>query len=221
MTHDNGGPTPQSTRPVTGTFSIVAADPEAGEVGAAVASRYPAVGKVVPFVRAGVGAFCTQHWHNPEWGDLALDLLAEGALPEEILGDLLQDDPDREKRQLGIVDATGRAANRNPDNPDEDGVWWGAMSGKHYAVQGNTLAGRKVVTDMGAAFEDTKGTLADRLVAALLAGDRAGGDHRGRLAAAVIVARDGDAEPVVDIHVDESDDAVEELARLYADLHGP
>ena len=206
-------------RGVTGTFSIVAIDPESGQCGAAVASKYPAVGKVVPFVRAGVGAFCTQHWHNPEWGALALDLLAQGALPEEVLGSLLMDDADREKRQLGIIDVHGRAANRNPSNPDEDGVWWGAFSGKNYACQGNTLAGMEVVTAMAAAFEATAGPLAERLVAALTAGDRAGGDHRGRLAAAVIVAEEGREEPVVDLHIDESDDAVEDLRRLYEDLN--
>src|SRR6187200_3643970 len=82
----------------TATFSICAVDPETGICGAAVASKYPAVGKVVPYVRAGVGAFCTQHWHNPEWGEHALDLLAEGKLPEDVLAQLLRDDPQRDKR---------------------------------------------------------------------------------------------------------------------------
>src|SRR5215468_2647588 len=93
---------------ITATFSIVAVDPETGVCGAAVASKYPAVGKVVPYVRAGVGAFCTQHWHNPKWGEKALDLLEQGKLPEEVLADLLRDDPQRDKRQLAIIDMTGR-----------------------------------------------------------------------------------------------------------------
>jgi uncharacterized Ntn-hydrolase superfamily protein len=88
---------------VSGTFSIVAVDPEAGLCGAAVASKYPAVGKVVPYVRAGVGAFCTQHWHEPKWGERALDLLEKGKLPEEVLSELLRDDPQRDKRQLAII----------------------------------------------------------------------------------------------------------------------
>src|SRR5689334_25107361 len=98
---------------VSATYSIVAVDPEAGICGAAVASKYPAVGKVVPYVRAGVGAFCTQHWHNPRWGQPALDLLAAGKAPEEVLAELLRDDPQREQRQLGLIDVKGRAANRN------------------------------------------------------------------------------------------------------------
>src|SRR5580765_6545845 len=96
---------------ITATFSIVAVDPETGICGAAVASKFPAVGKVVPYVRADVGAFCTQHWHNPKWGDKALDLLEKGKLPEDVLGELLRDDPQRDKRQLAIIDMTGRAAN--------------------------------------------------------------------------------------------------------------
>src|SRR5258708_27413343 len=101
---------------ITATFTIVAVDPATGICGAAVASKYPAVGKVVPYVRGGVGAFCTQHWHNPKIGDKALDLLAEGKPPEEVLTELLRDDPQREQRQLGIIDARGRAANRNPSS---------------------------------------------------------------------------------------------------------
>ena len=88
-----GRPVEVPTDHVTATFSIVAADPETGVCGAAVASKYPAVGKVVPYVRAGVGAFCTQHWHNPSWGEKALDLLEQGKLPEEVLGELIRDDP--------------------------------------------------------------------------------------------------------------------------------
>src|SRR4029077_21052773 len=103
---------------VTATFSIVAADPETGICGAAVASKYPAVGKVVPYVRAGVGAFCTQHWHNPKFGDKALDLLADGKAPEEVLTELLRGDPQREQRQLAIIDFRGRAANRNPSGAE-------------------------------------------------------------------------------------------------------
>src|SRR5262245_33888382 len=98
---------------VQGTFSIVAVDPEAGICGAAVASKYPAVGKVVPWARAGVGAFCTQHWGNPEWGEPALDLLAQGKLPEEVLVELIKTDKQRDKRQLAIIDMHGRAAHRN------------------------------------------------------------------------------------------------------------
>jgi uncharacterized Ntn-hydrolase superfamily protein len=203
---------------VTATFSIVAADPEAGVCGAAVASKYPAVGRVVPYVRAGVGAFCTQHWHNPAWGPKALDLLEQGKPPEDVLADLLRADPEREKRQLAIVDASGRAVNRNPSRPDPSGVWWGGATGRYYACQGNTLTGREVIAAMARAYEETRGSLADRLVAALAAGDRAGGDHRGRLAAGMRVAKTGVPGSWLELQIDKSDDAVEELVRKYAEL---
>jgi len=205
-------------RQVTATFSIVAADPEAGVCGAAVASKYPAVGRVVPYVRAGVGAFCTQHWHNPAWGPKALDLLEQGKTPEDVLADLLRADPQQEKRQLAIVDASGRAVNRNPSRPDPSGVWWGGATGRYYACQGNTLTGRDVIAAMARAYEENQGSLADRLVAALAAGDRAGGDHRGRLAAGIRVAKKGVPGYWLELQVDKSDDAVEELLRKYAEL---
>lgn len=203
---------------VSGTFSIVAVDPNTGVCGAAVASKYPAVGKVVPYARAGVGAFCTQHWHNPAWGERALDLLAEGRLPEQVLAELLRDDGRRDKRQLAIIDMVGRAANRNPSNADPSGIWWGAASGRYYACQGNTLAGQDVVFAMAKAYEQTQGSLADRLMAALVAGDRAGGDHRGRLAAGIRVARKGMEGYWLELYVDKSDDAVVDLAQEYAAL---
>lgn len=209
------GPPPDG---ITATFSIVAVDPDTGTCGAAVASKYPAVGKVVPFVRAGVGAFCTQHWHNPKFGDKALDLLADGKLPEEVLGQLLRDDKQRDQRQLAIIDMEGRAANRNPAKAGADSRYWGAMSGRFYACQGNTLTGREVIEATAKAFEETKGSLADRLMAALIAGDCAGGDHRGRLAAGIRVAKKGVEGHWLDLQVEKSDDAVIELARKYAEL---
>ena len=215
---DNQACRAKSKAEVSGTFSIVAVDPEAGVCGAAVASKYPAVGKVVPYVRAGVGAFCTQHWHNPKWGELALDLLAEGHLPEHVLAELLRNDAQRDKRQLAIIDMAGRAANRNCAKADKSGIWWGAASGRYYACQGNTLVGQEVIFAMAGAYEQTKGSLADRLMAALVAGDGAGGDHRGRLAAGIRVAKEGVEGYWLELYVDKSDDAVVELARKYAAL---
>ncbi len=206
---------------VTGTFSIVAVDPETGVCGAAVASKYPAVGEVVPYVRAGVGAFCTQHWHNPSWGKKALDLLEQGKLPEEVLAELLRDDPQRDKRQLAIIDMQGRAVNRNPARADPSGIYWGGMTGRYYACQGNTLTGREVIVAMARAYEQTPGSLADRLMAALAAGDRAGGDHRGRLAAGIRIAKEGVEGCWLELQADKSDDAVTELARKYAALEHP
>jgi len=206
---------------VSATFSIAAADPDSGICGAAVASKYPDVGKVVPYARAGVGAFCTQHWHHPAWGQRALDMLQGGKAPEEVLAELLQGDPQRGFRQLGIIDIKGRAANRNCHDARPDGRWWGAMSGRYYTCQGNTLTGPEVIIDMAKAYEQTKGSLADRLMAALVAGDCAGGDHRGRLAAGMCVAKPGVEGYWLELQVDKSDDAVIELARKYAELKHP
>ena len=205
----------QSAGPITATFSIVAVDPETGECGAAVASKYPAVGKVVPYVKPGVGAFCTQHYHHPPWGPQALELLGEGLPPERVIGQLLADDPRRELRQLAIIDMTGRVANHNPSAAPVRSRYWGAQSGRFYSCQGNTLAGRKVISEMARAYEQTKGSLADRLMAALVAGDCAGGDHRGRLAAGIKVARRGKPGTWFQPHVDKSDDAVAELLKKY------
>jgi uncharacterized Ntn-hydrolase superfamily protein len=211
----------QELRPehgVTNTFSIVAADPDGGICGAAVASKYPDVGHEVPFARAGVGAFCTQHWGEPKWGERALDLLADGKLPEDVLGELLRDDPRRDQRQLAIIDMSGRAAHRNPAKAGGDSLYWGAMSGRYYSCQGNTLTGRDVIVGTAKAYEETKGSLADRMMAALVAGDCAGGDHRGRLAAGIRVAKRGEKGYWLELYTDKSDDAVIDLAKKYAEL---
>ena len=203
---------------VTATFSILAVDPETGVCGAAVASKYPAVGKVVPYCRPGVGVLCTQHWHNPKWAEPALDMLAEGKRPEEVLLHFLKDDPQAEMRQLAIADMQGRIAVHNPSTAPKESEYWGAMTGKFYSCQGNTLTGREVIIDMATAFEATEGSLADKLMAALIAGDSAGGDHRGRLAAGIRVAKKDVEKYWLEVYVDESDDAVIELAKKYAEL---
>jgi len=207
---------------ITATFSICAVDPETGVCGAAVASKYPAVGKVVPYVRAGVGAFCTQHLHVPRWGEPALDRLEKGMRPEMVLAQLLKDDSQPEMRQLAIIDMQGRSAVHNPTAAPARSRYWGAMSGRFYCCQGNTLAGRKVITAMARAYEETKGSLSDRLMAALVAGDRAGGDHRGRLAAGIRIAKTDIKEGYwLELYVDRSDDAVNDLAKKYAELRHP
>ena len=209
---------PQAPPEVIATFSIAAVDPETGVCGGAVASRYPAVGKVVVHCRPDVGAFCTQHYGQPKWAPTALDLLAAGKLPEEVLAELLRDDKQPGKRQLGIIDMRGRSAQRHCVDAAPNGDYWGGMSGRNYVCQGNTLTGREVIVAMGKAFEETKGSLADRLMAALIAGDCAGGDHRGRLAAGIRVCKKGVEGYWVELHVDKSDDAVIELARQYVEL---
>lgn len=210
--------TTTSESKITATFSIIAVDPENHICGAAVASRYPAVGKVVPWVRADVGAFCTQHHHVPKWGETALDLLSEGRRPEAVITELLANDPDAELRQLAIIDMQGRAAVHNPTAAPQQSRYWGAMTGRFYCCQGNTLAGRDVVVAMSRAYEETPGSLSDRLMAALIAADCAGGDHRGRLAAGIRVAKRGVEGDWLSLHVDQSDDAVIDLAKKYAEL---
>lgn len=209
---------PVAPQEVIATFSIAAVDPELGVSGAAVASKYPAVGKVVAHARADVGAFCTQHYGVTKWGELALDKLAAGKTCEEVIADLLRDDPGRDGRQLAIIDMRGRSAIHHPTKAGQSSNYWGGMTGRFYTCQGNTLTGREVITAMSEAYEKTKGSLADRLMAALLAGDCAGGDHRGRLAAGVRVAKKGVEGYWLDLHVDRSNDAVIELARAYTEL---
>src|SRR4051795_8644173 len=167
-----------------GTFSIVAADLQAGEVGCAVQSKYFSVGSVVPWARAGVGAVATQAAGVAVYGLRALEQLAEGAEPDEALARVLADDRGRETRQLGVVTADGRAAAFTGAQCLD---WAGHRTGAGFAVQGNILAGESVVDEMARAFEETVGPLVDRLVAALEAGQAAGGDRRGQQSAAGVV----------------------------------
>src|SRR6478672_6511106 len=146
------------------TFSIVAADVEAGEVGCAVQSKYFSVGSVVPWAKAGVGTVATQAAGVAVYGPRALTLLEEGIAPGEALTRVLADDAERETRQLGVVAADGRAA---AHTGSECLVWAGHRVGDGYAVQGNILAGEAVVTEMERAFLETAGSLAERLVASL------------------------------------------------------
>jgi uncharacterized Ntn-hydrolase superfamily protein len=212
-----GTTAPLAAQEISRTFSIVAIDPETGECGAAVASKYPKVGRVVPYVRANVGAFCTQHYHVPAWGEPALDLLEMGKSPADVLVELLASDKQPEQRQLALIDMQGRTAVHNPTAADPRSRWWGAMTGRNFCCQGNTLTGREVVQDMATAFEQTEGSLSDRLMAALLAGDLAGGDHRGRLAAGMRVAKKDVEGYWFELYIDESDDAVIDLAKKYAE----
>ena len=213
-----GPPDPPPAEVKIATFSIAAVDRETGVCGAAVASKFPAVGKVVAHARADVGAICTQHYGVKEWGPKALDQLADGKLPEEVLADLLKNDKNPGGRQLGIIDMKGRSAQHHPVTAGAGSNYWGGMSGRFYVVQGNTLTGSSVIIAMGKAFEETKGSLSDRLMAALLAGDCAGGDHRGRLAAGIRVCKKGVDGYWLDLHVDKGDDAVIELAQKYTEL---
>jgi uncharacterized Ntn-hydrolase superfamily protein len=198
------------------TFSIVARDPATGELGVAVASRFFAVGTVVPWARAGAGAVATQSFANTSFGPRGLDLLARGTTAAETLEILLRADPDREKRQVGIVASDGSSVTFTGKGCN---AWAGGRSGPDYAVQGNILAGEAVVVAMEQVFLAAKGTLGERLYAALAAGDAKGGDARGRQSAALLVVKDaagygGFTDRAVDVRVDDHPDPFTELRRL-------
>src|SRR5512143_543198 len=154
------------------TFSIVACDLDEPAWGVAVASKFPAVGAVVPWARAGAGAVATQSFANPAFGPRGLDLMGAGVPAERTLQQLLDGGPDRGSRQVGLVDAAGRSATYSGSACLQ---WAGGVSGDGYAIQGNILAGSSVVPAMEKVFRETAGELPTRLYAALLAGDRAGG----------------------------------------------
>jgi uncharacterized Ntn-hydrolase superfamily protein len=203
--------------PSPSTFSIVAADPEAGEVGVAVASRFFAVGTVVPWARAGVGAVATQAFANTTYGPRGLELLERGVSPAEALDILLRQDDGRDRRQAGIVGADGSSATWSGEGCT---AWAGGRHGPGYAVQGNILTGEDVVVAMERRFLETEGRpLAERLLEALAAGDAAGGDSRGRQSAALLVVREkggynGHTDRAIDVRVDDHADPFGELDRL-------
>jgi uncharacterized Ntn-hydrolase superfamily protein len=200
------------------TFSIVAVDLEAGEAGCAVQSKYFAVGSVVPWVRAGIGAVATQAAGVAIYGARALEAIERGSSPEDALAAVLADDPGRETRQLGAVTAGGRAAAfTGADCLD----WAGHRVGAGYAVQGNILAGEAVVDEMARAYEETVGPLVERLVTALEAGQAAGGDKRGQQSAALVVERIGahaetreGIDRVCELRVEDHPEPIVELRRL-------
>jgi len=202
------------------TFSIVAFDPETDALGVAVQSKFLAVGSVVPWARAGVGAVATQAMANYNYGPRGLDLMAGGTDAAETVEALISADTERGHRQLGVVDAQGRATTFTGEECFE---WAGGVTGEHYAAQGNILVGRETIEAMAKTFEDAEGDLAGRLLAALDAGQEAGGDSRGRQSAALLVVREGggyggDNDRVVDLRVDDHPDPIKELIRVR-DLH--
>lgn len=169
------------------TFSIVASDPKTGDLGVGVQSEFLAAGAVVPWAKAGVGAIATQYWANASYGPRGLELLSCGLSAPEVVEILIVEDERRDLRQVGIVDAQGRAAAYTGKGCFE---WASHVVGPGYACQGNILAGPRVVEAMVEAFEKSEGELARRLLAALEAGQAAGGDRRGQQSAALLVVRE-------------------------------
>ncbi|MFZ5825955.1 MAG: DUF1028 domain-containing protein [Bacillota bacterium] len=204
------------------TFSIVARDPETGELGIGVQSKFLAVGSAVPWAKANVGAIATQAWANVAYGPSGLALLEQGLSASEVVERLLAEDEGREHRQLGVVDQQGNAAAYTGAQCMH---WAGHHVGDGYACQGNILVSEETVTSMARAYENSAHLphLADRLVAALAAAQAAGGDSRGKQSAALYVVRAGGGyggfnDRLVDLRVDDHREPIEELRRLL-DLH--
>ncbi len=218
------------------TYSIVAYDSATGDLGIAVQSKFPNVGGIVPWARAGVGAVATQSLGNTDYGDKGLELMAQGATAPEAMRIVMRRDPRPAQRQVGMVDARGNAASWTGDSTFD---WAGGRTGgrtggqtggkgelivgRGYAAQANIMVSDATVRNMADAFERARGSLADRLLAALVAGQAGGGDKRGMQSAALLVVRAGAGylglnDRYIDIRVYDAVDPIKELQRLY-ELH--
>ena len=214
-------PSPLDDLVPVATFSIVAFDPETGDLGVAVESKFFAVGPVVPFAAAGVGAVATQSYANTSYGPRGLEMLRGGKTAAEVVAALTESDERREVRQVGIVDDQGSSATFTGESCLP---WAGGRTGPGFSVQGNILAGPEVIEAMAEAFEVTGGDLATRMVAALAAGQAAGGDARGRQSAALVVVREaggygGYNDRYIDLRVDDHPAPIVELQRLLDIRH--
>jgi uncharacterized Ntn-hydrolase superfamily protein len=212
------------------TFSIIAFDPATGELGVGVQSRAFAAGAAVPFAKPGIGAVATQAAANRLYGPKAIALLEQGLAPADVVKRITDEDPGRDTRQVAVLDTKGRSAvytgkhvidrNHDPKDVVHNGAWAGHVTGKNFSVQGNTLASEAVVKAMADAYEHGAGTMAERLMAALDAGQSKGGDVRGMQSAGILVVRpippgsDSTVERIVDIRVDDAANPFVELRRL-------
>ncbi|GLZ42289.1 DUF1028 domain-containing protein [Actinokineospora sp. NBRC 105648] len=195
------------------TFSVVGRCPRTGHLGTAITSAVPAVGAHCCFLAAGVGAVVTQSWVNPYLGLDGLDLLRRGASATETVTALVGVDPGAARRQLAVVDSLGGAVNHTGMG---NTAWAGARTGPGWVVQGNMLTGAETVDAMAEAYQrHATDPLDERLLAALAAGQRAGGDRRGRQSAALVI-HGHEAYPALDLRVDEHTDPVTELHRVHA-----
>ena len=201
------------------TFSIVGFDPETGELGVAVQSKFFAVGAVVPWAKAGVGAIATQAFANTTYGPRGLEMLEAGTSAQETVDALLAaDDPaQRSRRQVGIVDAKGGVA---AFTGQECLSWAGDEKGEHFTAQGNILVDERTVEAMANAFRTTKGRLGEKLMRALEAGQAAGGDSRGQQSAAILIVKEGGGyagydDRYCDLRVDDHAEPIKELRRIF------
>lgn len=203
------------------TFSIVAYDPDEKSWGVAVASKFLAAAALVSWAQAGAGAVATQSFAKVAFGPDGLALLAQEKTASETLAALLQNDPNREQRQVGIVDALGNVAAHTGTGCNE---YAGHKLGKNFCVQGNILKGSDVLESMSSAYQNATGELADRLVTALRAGEGTGGDKRGKQSAGVLVVKanggyGGDNDRYIDLRVDDDEQPVKKLRQLLDSHH--
>jgi uncharacterized Ntn-hydrolase superfamily protein len=197
------------------TWSILARDPASGAFGVAISTRFFAVGALCPHAASGVGALSTQALVNPHYGRQALELLRAGVAAPEVVKRLTEPDEGREHRQLHVIDAAGRIGQFTGKQCVE---WAGATAGENFSVAGNMLAGPKVIAETAEAFGKTRKPLAERLIAALQAGEAAGGDKRGKQSAALIVyGKEEYAD--LNLRVDDHAEPLTELKRLYEKAH--
>jgi uncharacterized Ntn-hydrolase superfamily protein len=194
------------------TWSIIARDNATGQFGIAVATRFFAVGARVPHIAANIGAIATQALVNPYYGIDGLKLLREGRIPREVVDTLISADSGRESRQLHIMDASGRIASHTGRDCVD---WCGHIEGDGFSIAGNMLAGARVLDDTAKAYGSSELAFAQRLIAAMRAGEAAGGDKRGKQSAALLIH--GDEEwSALDLRVDDHADPLSELERLEA-----
>lgn len=203
-------------RPWDATFSIVCRCPDCGDLAVAVCTARPAVGNRVPFILAGGAAVATQADTNPALGYEALRGIRKGLPAEAAMLAALALDRDRTRRQFSIIAADGTSACFTGDEVLANNAWAGAKKDTHAVAAGNLLVGPEVLYAMLAAFEESTGFLGGRALLALEAGQAAGGDKRGKVSAALLVARDNE-HPLLDLRVDKSDDPVRDLRELYTE----
>jgi len=224
------GDPPPTADPWFGTFSIIAFDPATNELGVGVQSRAFGAGAAVPYAKPGVGAVATQASANRQYGPKAIALLEQGLSPEEVVKRITDEDEGRDTRQVAVIDVKGRSAvytgrrvidrNSDPKDPVHLGGYAGHVTGTNFSVQGNTLASVEVVKAMAAAYQAGKGSMAERLMDALDAGQSKGGDTRGMQSAGLLVVKPlapnstNTVERIVDLRVDDAENPFKELRRL-------
>ena len=197
------------------TWSIIARDAASGAFGVAIATRFFAAGALCPHAQSGVGALSTQALVNPHYGSQGLELLRAGVPAPEVVKRLTAPDEGREQRQLHVIDAKGRIGQHTGASCIE---WCGAVAGDGYSVAGNMLANERVVRETARAYEASRRPFAERLIAALEAGEAAGGDKRGKQSAALLIYST-EQYPELDLRVDDHAEPLAELKRLYDKAH--